>query len=170
MTTKTKKKLCWNCEGNVSLENETCPYCGVSLDVSPMAGTNFDPITFASPFKPTPSSSLSMIPKAPYVNKSETADSDEREASNDEEQDFVFTDLHRTLLILLLLSIGNVLVIFGIVLLLFSDNQGIFTLHWHGSYWYFYLLTGIPLLYFGWNETRKLQNTSEKLANSKEDL
>lgn len=31
MHTSTKKKLCWNCEGNVSHEAVNCPFCGVYL-------------------------------------------------------------------------------------------------------------------------------------------
>ena len=31
MNKTAKKRLCWNCEGSVSLEAETCPYCGVSV-------------------------------------------------------------------------------------------------------------------------------------------
>ncbi len=31
MLENDKKKLCWNCEGNVSLEQEICPYCRASI-------------------------------------------------------------------------------------------------------------------------------------------
>jgi hypothetical protein len=31
MSAVPKKKLCWNCEGNVSREIDNCPYCGVYL-------------------------------------------------------------------------------------------------------------------------------------------
>ncbi|MGZ3633930.1 MAG: hypothetical protein ACXWM7_06595 [Parachlamydiaceae bacterium] len=31
MSENTKKKLCWNCEGNVSLYEDTCPYCRASI-------------------------------------------------------------------------------------------------------------------------------------------
>lgn len=35
MNAKPKKKMCWNCEGNVNLHAEVCPYCRTSLKQSP---------------------------------------------------------------------------------------------------------------------------------------
>jgi hypothetical protein len=29
MSAVPKKKLCWNCEGNVAKDIDNCPYCGV---------------------------------------------------------------------------------------------------------------------------------------------
>lgn len=162
MSTKTRKKLCWNCEGNVSLENETCPYCGVSLDVSPMAGTDPNLNAFASPFKNTKSSS-SMIPKAPYnPPKNETKEEPEKQVEEQEQEEpgFALSELHKTLLILVSLSLGTILLIFGAVLFLFSDSRGIFTLHWHGSYWYIYFVVAIPLLYFGWKAMHDFQSNN----------
>lgn len=148
MNTKTKKKLCWNCEGNVSIDNETCPYCGVSLNVSPMAGTDPNLNAFASPFK-LPSDNLS-VPKAPYTAAPEEAIEQKDDAAPADEPDFALSDLHRTLLTLVSLSLGTILVVFAAILFLFSDATGTFTLHWNGSYWYLYLLVGVPLIYFGW--------------------
>lgn len=31
MDEKTKKKMCWNCEGNISLEEDVCPYCRAAI-------------------------------------------------------------------------------------------------------------------------------------------
>jgi hypothetical protein len=31
MEEKTKRKMCWNCEGNIALEEEVCPYCRASI-------------------------------------------------------------------------------------------------------------------------------------------
>jgi hypothetical protein len=31
MEEKTKRKMCWNCEGNIALEEEICPYCRASI-------------------------------------------------------------------------------------------------------------------------------------------
>lgn len=160
MSTKTKKKLCWNCEGNVSLDDEACPYCGVSLDVSPLAGTDPNTHAFASPFKPsTPSEPI--IPKAPYAMHSES-----KEATiPTEEPDFALSDLHRTLLTLLSLSLGTILIIFGAILFLFSDAHGIFTLHWHGTYWYLYLVVGLPLIYFGWKTLQDFHSQENDSQN-----
>lgn len=31
MLESDKRKMCWNCEGNISLEAEVCPYCRASI-------------------------------------------------------------------------------------------------------------------------------------------
>ncbi|MBA3239216.1 MAG: hypothetical protein H0T62_12830 [Parachlamydiaceae bacterium] len=31
MDEKTKRKMCWNCEGNISLEEDVCPYCRAAI-------------------------------------------------------------------------------------------------------------------------------------------
>jgi hypothetical protein len=31
MDEKTKRKMCWNCEGNISLEIDVCPYCRAAI-------------------------------------------------------------------------------------------------------------------------------------------
>lgn len=147
MSTKTKRKLCWNCEGNVSLEDETCPYCGVSLDVAPIAGTEPKNERFASPFK---ISVQPIIPTAPYPPKIEEKAPEQPENTPSLETGQTSSDLQQTLLTLLSLLLGTVLIIFGFILLLFSDKNGIFTLQWHGSYWFIYVLFGAPLLYYGW--------------------
>jgi hypothetical protein len=40
MDENSKKKMCWNCEGNISLEEDVCPYCRASI--IPHHHDNFD--------------------------------------------------------------------------------------------------------------------------------
>ena len=159
MNTNPKKKMCWNCEGNVAIDNEACPYCGVSFNVSPMAGTDPNLTAFASPFKPTTTAALS-VPKAPYTSPAEEVkEPQESPPPFTEEPEFALSDLHRTLLTLISLSLGSLLLIFSAILFLFSDANGVFTLHWNGSYWYLYLLIAIPLIYFGWKTMKDFHET-----------
>src|ERR1700722_10179378 len=115
MKTNTKRKLCWNCEGNVSKEKEICPYCGVSLEISPIAGTEPNSSGFRPLFRSTSPFSQNEIPQAPYslenAAPSETADAQEQEESLPE-ADSSFSVLQRTLLTLLALQFGVILIIF----------------------------------------------------------
>lgn len=147
MSGKTKKKLCWNCEGNVDLKHETCPYCGVSLNISPIAGTKPDP---KPPYRSTANS---KVPPAPYPIKEEEKSVEEPAASNE------FRSIAFSLTFLLL---GSVLSIFSLILALFADANGIFTLRWQAQYWYIYLILAIPLLYFGWRASSQLNSAEEE--------
>lgn len=146
MNTKTKKKLCWNCEGNVSLQDEQCPYCGVSLDVTPIPGTNGNHIHFDPPYKLN-SLENALIPPAPYasVQSEEEQKEEELPVSSDGG-----SELKSTVISLSLALLGTVMVLFSLILFIFSDNKGVLTLNWNGAYWYVYLLIGIPLFYLGW--------------------
>jgi hypothetical protein len=153
MKTNTKRKLCWNCEGNVSKEKEICPYCGVSLEIGPIAGTEPNGSGFKPLFRNASPTSQNEVPQAPYSPGQENGSSEIVEAQEEEESllatDASFSLLQSTLLTLLALQFGVILMIFGILLFLFSEKDGIFSLQWHASYWYLYLLAGLPLLYFG---------------------
>ena len=46
MSTVITKRLCWNCEGEVEAESESCRYCGVDLGgeaQAPQEPTSFEP-------------------------------------------------------------------------------------------------------------------------------
>jgi hypothetical protein len=166
MSQKTKKKLCWNCEGNVSLKNENCPYCGVSLTVSPLLSDVKNP--FAPPYRFTEPSSHSIIPASPYLPSSESeSHSEDSEHEDSSPSEPLETDeLKATTISLLLLLFGTVFLIFGIILWLFSDEHRIFILSWNGKYWFVYLLLGIPMSYFGWRFSRQADK-SEAADGSK---
>lgn len=143
--------MCWQCEGNVDLDNESCPYCGVHLDNAPIPGTVPD----------TTSATTSSFPKAPYPSKVEEPVSLQQEENGEtsktsEEEEATSELFPRSLLTLLALLTGSVLVVFSLLLFFFSDSEGLFTLAWKGTYWYYYTLIGIPLLYLGWKSLTNL--------------
>jgi len=149
MSIKPKKKLCWNCEGNVEEKHENCPYCGVSMNVSPLAGTKTADDLLAPPYRSNSSNKDQSIPKAPYSNKEEPpAEVVSAPATTGEFQSAAVS--------LTFLTVGSVFALFSLVLALFSDKQGVLTLHWHASYWYIYLLIALPLLYLGWRGSARL--------------
>ncbi len=161
MAPKTKKKLCWNCEGNVSLQDETCPYCGVSLDISPIPGTNNVEEPPTPPYKLSSVSLDTIIPLAPYSTQASEEEAVKEDAVVEEQtspKDLTFQKMAAAISSLVL---GLVFVLFGIILVLFSNSQGIFTLSWHGSYWFLYILLGLPLLYIGWRITEGLNHSED---------
>jgi hypothetical protein len=126
-----------------------------------MAGTDPNLNAFASPFKPSATAN-SSVPKALYTaTAEENVEQPETTPTPGEEPDFALSDLHRTLLTLVSLSLGLVLFIFSAVLFLFSDVNETFTLHWNGAYWYLYLLIALPLIYFGWKTMKDFHEYSQ---------
>jgi hypothetical protein len=151
----TKKKLCWNCEGNVSQQQENCPFCGVYL--SPLNESAKDSL-FAPPYKMAETHSENgEIPEAPYADKEANQqpqiNSDEAISESKEEEK------PNILLPLLLMPAGTVLFLFGLVMFFFSRN-GVLTLRWDGTYWFLYLFLGVPLIIYGWRCLLKVQDDS----------
>jgi hypothetical protein len=156
MNKKNDKKLCWNCEGNVSHHLSQCPYCGVDLtkpapreESSLFKGLN-------SPFQSAPDQRTTSQP--PYargkdftVTKEEwnVALNEEKESKKEEDS----PTTKREMIALLLLLPGVAFFLFGLILILFS-NEGVLTLRWNQSVAYFYFLGAAPLLYLGWRAFR----------------
>ena len=134
MTTKTKKKLCWNCEGDVLLTASNCPFCGVSLEVAAMEEEKKDP--FAPPYK---LASPKIEAQSPTPTEEEPSE----------------TDPKSVILSFAFLLVGAALALFSLVLWLFADKTGHLNLRWNAQYWYIYLLLSLPLLYLGWKATQK---------------
>jgi hypothetical protein len=158
MKAKPKKKLCWNCEGNVSLQIENCPYCGVY--VSP--GNEDKENLFSPPYGPQVENKQD-IPTPPYAVNSHTLegsttaqDSDLQETEDEKALDEIVEIKHFIQPLVLLLA-GSVFFIFGLTLLLFS-HQGVFSLKWNGNYWFLYLLISLPMIGFGWIALQRMKD------------
>jgi hypothetical protein len=147
MNSKAKVKICWNCEGRVSLKDENCPYCAVYLHPEDNEDEEEEEISLEPPYKvisgPGPS-----IPKAPYTSE---------EVESAEQVNLTISKDHLKQIVTPLASLlfGSVFLLFGFILLLFSENQ-VLTLRWSSSYWYAYMLLAIPLLFFGWKTLESL--------------
>jgi hypothetical protein len=159
MTKKNDKRLCWNCEGNVSHHLAQCPYCGVDL-TQPAAREESSFKGFGTPFQSAPRSD---IPQSPY-ERSQTKDfavtvTEEEWNStlnagkeHPKQADASLTAKKEMMAFLLLLP-GIVFFLFGLALIFFS-NEGILTLRWNQDVAYFYFLGAFPLLYLGWRACR----------------
>src|SRR5262249_49949564 len=113
MNARPKKKLCWNCEGSVSLKAETCPYCGVSVvglsaDISPETPT--------PPYRLVNPSQEQSIPVSPYAEEGEEEEHVDEEPAEKvaEAVSGHADDSKQTVLILSLLMCGAVFAVFGL--------------------------------------------------------
>lgn len=162
MTKKNDKRLCWNCDGAVSLHLAQCPYCGADLSHPPQQQekekTPFQ--GFENPFQ---SQKEEGIFKSPYANAFNPDLSvsqeewnqtlgEEEETSKNQEEEFPATTKKEMVALLLLLP-GIVFFLFALTLLFFSSN-GVLALQWNQSFAYFYFFGAIPLLYLGWRALR----------------
>ena len=155
MTATPKKKLCWNCEGRVSLAEENCPYCAVYLGPAPDENGESKDI-LAPPYRLVESED-ETVPASPYASEKE-------EEEEEVDLSVAKADIKEVVLPLSLLSAGTLFFLFGLVLLVFS-NQGVLTLTWNGDYWYFYLIFALPMLFFGWRSLKRFEKeTHENLA------
>lgn len=146
MSSNPKKKLCWNCEGRVSLSEENCPYCAVYLGPAPDEnGENGD--ILAPPYRIVDGEEEEAAPRTPYL---------EEAAEGEQVLSGTKTDLREVVIPLGLLSAGSLALLFGILMLVFSQH-GEFTLRWNGEYWYFYLLLSVPMLLFGWRALQRFE-------------
>lgn len=145
MSKPEKKKLCWNCEGNVSRTAENCPYCAVYLNPEPAEEPEVKPLY-------SPQSNSGTIPKAPYTPQESHADEEAAPVAKSESpQDSLFRSIF---LPITLLTAGLFSLLFAVILFLFSTN-GVLTLEWDGELWYLYAIAGAPLLFSGWKFLEK---------------
>lgn len=148
MNAISKNKLCWNCEANVSVTDENCPYCGVGVQNSLLQGYQNE---FSPPYR-MGKGNQTVIPESPYKDEESQQVEDVVQEEAEEASEFKIF-----LIAMLMMLSGSVFFLFGIVLALFSKD-GVFILQWNGSYWYAYLILAVPLLFFGWNAVQRMND------------
>lgn len=155
MSAVPKKKLCWNCEGNVAKDIDNCPYCGVYLH----AAEEEEDSVWNPSYRP--SSKTEEIPSPLYQIKPDIEQNDEEadfttESSESLAWNALFTQLKRDVFPILFLMMGSVFFLFGVVLFLFSQN-GTLTLQWQESHGIYFLLFALPLIGLGWIFLQQLE-------------
>lgn len=146
MITKQRKKICWNCDGSVTLEAENCPYCGVYLN--PLGNDDDKDGLFAPPYRLEEIEEEAEVPPAPYASRVEAVAESKVLPEPLPKEPTEFTLEQKTLLSLSLILAGAVFFIFGLALFLFSNN-GFLTLSWNANYWFIYLIISLPILAIG---------------------
>src|SRR5262245_9126315 len=139
MTARPKMKMCWNCEGNVQLTEQFCPYCRVMVEDAPeveekqqqtsapfpplynAAATNVSGVPFPPPFSKT------QAPTQPPIIQS-----DEQEDETDETANENLSDTTHIAMTMALLMAGMILALFGALLFFFGEN-GYLVLRWSDS-------------------------------------
>jgi hypothetical protein len=156
MSAVPKKKLCWNCEGNVSRDIDNCPYCGVYLHADELEENSSWNPSYHSPSK------KEEIPSPVYqIQQESERDEQEKSIENSLTEEssnwrIVISKLKVDLFPILFLMMGSIFFLFGIVLILFSQN-GTLTLQWQGQDGIYFLFFAIPLIIFGWKFLQQLE-------------
>lgn len=147
MSAIPKKKLCWNCDGNIEKLSDNCPYCGVYLHTPPADEDD----SWNPPYKLSLFSKEDQeeIPAPHYQAQEEEAQADEPATDVDSGDNTTFTQFRSEILPIILLLAGSSFFLFGTVLLLFSHN-GTLILQWNGSNWIYFLLLALPCVFLGW--------------------
>lgn len=151
MSAIPKKKLCWNCEGNVAREIDNCPYCGVYMhSLNPNEENDWN-VPYDNKTEEIPS---------PLYQIQESEDSPESEVPSLVSSN-AFQQIKENVLPIFLLMSGSMFFLFGLVLLLFS-NQGTLTLQWNGNNWPYFLIFSLPCVYFGWKYLLQLNQQDDE--------
>lgn len=154
MSGPLKKKLCWNCETRVTLQQENCTFCGVYLSPSEDYEKENDHILIP-PYRVQNYEDNSEVPGAPYHH----GDSDEE---GDDALKLSAADENASMKLvtvtIVFLFLGSIFLLFSAFMLIFSQN-GMLTMRWSTDYWYIYLSLAFPLLFLGWKGLNRIPDT-----------
>ena len=144
MRVKDRQKICSHCEGRISVEADTCLYCGMPLVEEKPEEKPVDVMSTLQGGIP------SLYPPL-YANKQEQQTKSTNKAvypqeavlplEEKEEEKAKFASIVLALL-------GSTLFILGLMQGFFSEG-GVLRLEWNCQYWFLYLFLAIPLLYMG---------------------
>lgn len=144
MKTKKRQKLCYNCEGEVDLDVIVCPFCASDLrEEKPELG----PQLFQHHLKNLDTQATLYPPnfpprvRQPIEREEEEEESISQFAPQEEES-------KGSAGAVVLLTLGAQLFLIGLFMLFFSKH-GSLVLKWDARFWYFYVMSAIPLLIFG---------------------
>ncbi len=153
MSAIPQKKLCWQCDGNVSKDIDNCPYCGVYLHETGLEddsswNPSYSPSSLPSPEIPSPIYPLQIDEKT-----------DLKKEGSEKSLGWLLLgkQLKQDLLPLLFLMAGSLFFLFGFVLLLFSQN-GTLTLQWQSRDAFYFLFFSLPLMGLGWKFFQQLDS------------
>ncbi|MBA2368587.1 MAG: hypothetical protein H0V82_06145 [Candidatus Protochlamydia sp.] len=148
MSAVPKKKLCWNCEGNVPKDLDNCPYCAVYLH-----GLDEDNNSSWTSSR----YSEEEIPEPLYQRQEDAHAENEESEASPLTLSISFQQLKKDVFPALFLMAGSVFFLFGIILFLFAYD-GVLTLQWQGHYAPYFLLASAPLIFLGWKYLQRLED------------
>ncbi|MES2199988.1 MAG: hypothetical protein V4489_07455 [Chlamydiota bacterium] len=153
---KEKQRICAHCEGRISVEADTCLYCGMPLlSTSAVAQPVQEAVTstYAPPYGQKSSDYMKIESEFSPKFKSPTQQREgpfgglsipaqEAVAVEENEGD------RSGFIALFFALMGSGLLILGLMQGLFSD-EGFLRLEWNCKYWFLFCLLSLPMLYFG---------------------
>jgi hypothetical protein len=155
MKPKKRQKLCHNCEGEIDLDVIVCPFCAADLreEKPELRHSSYNP-SFSHVNQQT---NQSLYPSSPYSALKESSEEVEAppqvpEAVLTEE---VKSEAKNIFGPTVLFTLGVQLFLFGFLMLLFS-HKGVVILKWNAHFWFWYVLSSFPFLYFGYKSVSKL--------------
>lgn len=152
MSAVPKRKLCWNCEGNIALSEENCSFCGVFQNPY---GQGVEPCSKEE--NQRSSSHLYALDSLTQEEEPQQQPSPLYEDPSYLAQDPAQVIGEAWLLVkpLVCLMIGFSTAFFSLLLFFFS-HEGFFTLQWRADMWYIYILISLPALWVGFKSLNHL--------------
>lgn len=146
-----RRKLCWECGGEVPESAEQCPFCGAAFEVVNTNEKETDDF-FTQSNATTDFYSDSAPPKPLYQPIDESAPQEEEPSSEGEKSDGAS---RQQLICLCFLIPGFALLLFGIIMFFFSQ-EGYLTLKWDASWGMFIFALSALCIYYGARAYKKL--------------
>jgi predicted RNA-binding Zn-ribbon protein involved in translation (DUF1610 family) len=157
MEEKKQLKLCTNCNGQVDVDFDVCPYCGEEFSVK-TASMEENPIENSNVKSLSTDETIASLYPPPYKPKSYDSPLEEIDEEEGQQQEERKEKIKKPLLMpILMFCFGVTLFLTAIFLLLFSKNNEV-VLRWDARYWMLYLAFSLPLLFFGYKKLSSLDN------------
>lgn len=147
---KDREKICSHCEGRISIEADTCLYCGMPLlgeaSPQPMSQQENNASLYPPPYsnRNTAYVNVDRDLAKKFAKKPQAASQVAAVAEKKEEDASGFFPLFLSLL-------GSTLFVLGLMQGFFSE-QGVLRLEWNCNYWFAFCLVSLPLLYLGFKK------------------
>lgn len=143
MKKETERRMCWNCEGYVSIHLTQCPYCRSFLQ-DPVISSNHVTQDFQNDSELFESSH----PESHSFHFNEKQSWEEDPIKDSQEMTPIVEGVVKNLSkIFLFLSVG--IFIFGLSIFLFGSKEGL-TLHWGKKWAHLFMLSSLPIVYWSY--------------------
>lgn len=148
MKPKKRKKLCYNCDGEIDVDVIVCPFCAADLREEKPEQRYESYITHVDASRHGQQASV----HGADLSIDESLEEDSLNLDDEEET----TSKQKAILPTVLFTLGVQLCLLSVLMLLFS-HKGVVLLKWDARYWFFYLAVSAPLIFFGYRSIQKIQ-------------
>ncbi|MBM3198755.1 MAG: hypothetical protein FJZ58_05825 [Chlamydiae bacterium] len=142
MRVKDRQKICSHCEGRISVEADTCLYCGMPLIEEKAEEKPVDVMSTLQGGIPSLYPPLYAQAKQEVPLQEPTATAVHSSALQEDKEE------KASLLSIVWALLGSTFGILGVMQGFFSEGDTL-RLEWNCQYWFLYVLLAMPLLYLG---------------------